>query len=317
MPRQSQIIQPSQDELLRALTAGQTQFDPTQISKGVIQGEDLANTILKNKQAQEDRVRTLAEKIKQAKMQKDFARQVGAGDEGLTTALNLDPAQGTRQYLEQKFTERAAKAPKTPTYTKIGETEDEIILADLSDPSKQFRVKAPGVGKTGKSGGDPKLARDREVKRASTIIAKANEALGKIGMSTTGAGGLLAKVPQTEARNLKGVLDTIKANLGFAELEKMRQASPTGGALGQIAVKELDFLQSVEGSMDQLQDPEQVTKVVTEIRDSYQRWLDAVNQSNQAPGNPGSPAPTGNPGTTTPNIDVNALGTALGLPRKR
>lgn len=76
---QSQIRQPSQEELLRAFTAGQTPFDPTQAARGVIQGEDLASTILKNKQAQEDRVRALADKIAQAKKEANFVKNVQAG----------------------------------------------------------------------------------------------------------------------------------------------------------------------------------------------------------------------------------------------
>lgn len=75
----SQIRQPSQEELLRAFTAGQTPFDPTQAAKGTILGEDLAATILKNKQAQEDRVRQLAEKIAQAKKEAAFVKGVQAG----------------------------------------------------------------------------------------------------------------------------------------------------------------------------------------------------------------------------------------------
>lgn len=76
---QSQIHQPTQEDLLRALTAGQTPFDPTQISKGVIAGQDLADTILKGKNAQEDRIRLLSEKIAQAKKEKNFVSGVQAG----------------------------------------------------------------------------------------------------------------------------------------------------------------------------------------------------------------------------------------------
>lgn len=76
---QSQIRQPSQEDLLRVLMAGQAPFDPTQAAKGTIAGQDLAETILKGKQAQEDRVRTLSEKIAQAKKEKTFVKGVQAG----------------------------------------------------------------------------------------------------------------------------------------------------------------------------------------------------------------------------------------------
>lgn len=76
---QSQIHQPTQEDLLRALTAGQGTFDPTLASKGVIAGQDLADTILKGKQSQEDRVRQLAEKIAQAKKESAFVKGVQKG----------------------------------------------------------------------------------------------------------------------------------------------------------------------------------------------------------------------------------------------
>jgi hypothetical protein len=76
---QSQIRQPSQEELLRAFSAGNTPFDPTLAGKGIAAGEDLASTVLKNKQAQEDRVRQLAEKIAQAKKEQTFVQGVQKG----------------------------------------------------------------------------------------------------------------------------------------------------------------------------------------------------------------------------------------------
>ena len=52
-------------------------------------------------------------------------------------------------------------------------------------------------------------------------------------------------VPGTEAQATAAKLDTIKANIGFDKLQKMRDASPTGGALGQVSERELGFLQSL------------------------------------------------------------------------
>lgn len=300
MTRQSQIIQPSQKDLLRALTAGQGGIDTSPAVQGVIQGEDLANTILKNKQSQEDRVRALAEKIALVKKQKDFAKTIGGTDTTLTSAAELDPAQASRQYLEQKFTERAAKAPKVPSYSKIGETQDEIILADLTDPSKQFRVKAPGVGKTGRGGGDSALALQTEKDRAKVIINKAKDALSKVGPLTTGMGSAIADVPLigrgSQAKDLASTVDTIKANLGFEQLAKMRQASPTGGALGQIAVRELEFLQAAVANLNPDQSEDQVRSNLNEVITRYQNWLDAVE--GREPGNAPGTAPAGNPGSS-------------------
>jgi len=52
------------------------------------------------------------------------------------------------------------------------------------------------------------------------------------------------------ARAIYNAINTVKANIGFDRLQEMRNASPTGGALGQVAVQELEMLQAVLGSLD-------------------------------------------------------------------
>jgi hypothetical protein len=116
---------------------------------------------------------------------------------------------------------------------------------------------------------------------AKVVLGKVDSALSKVGGFTAGWGGLLANVPGTKARSLQADIDTIKANLGFAELAKMREQSPTGGALGQVAVKEISFLQSTIANLDQLQDPQSLRKSLNEIKASYNRWLDAVKKGEQ------------------------------------
>ena len=51
------------------------------------------------------------------------------------------------------------------------------------------------------------------------------------------------------------VLKTIKANIGFDRLQQMRDASPTGGALGQVSEMENKLLQATQGSLEQGQSP--------------------------------------------------------------
>jgi hypothetical protein len=53
------------------------------------------------------------------------------------------------------------------------------------------------------------------------------------------------------------MLDTIGANMGFEQLQAMRAASPTGGALGNVTERELELLQAVQGSLQQSQSREQ------------------------------------------------------------
>lgn len=99
--------------------------------------------------------------------------------------------------------------------------------------------------------------------RASRNISTLQEALKLVDWTTTGAVGSQArKVPGTAAYNLERLIETAKANAGFQELNDMRQASPTGGALGQVAVQELKYLQSTISNLDTGQSPAAVRKQI-------------------------------------------------------
>jgi hypothetical protein len=77
----------------------------------------------------------------------------------------------------------------------------------------------------------------------------------------------LGGVKGTGAYNLEQKLSPLKAIIGFGELQKMRANSPTGGALGQVSERENQLLQSLYGSMDPGQDPQQFVKSLQDIRD--------------------------------------------------
>lgn len=147
----------------------------------------------------------------------------------------------------------------------------------------------PADIKAGELGAKRERQQQGAIQQADRIISKVDQALKKVGLTSAGVGGsLLNSVPGTEARNLRADLETIKANLGFAELQAMREASPTGGALGAIAVQELIALQSTVASLDQDQGPEQLKQRLGEIRTHYENWKNAVQGVAPASGASGS-----------------------------
>lgn len=134
---------------------------------------------------------------------------------------------------------------------------------------------------------------------ADRVITEVQEARDMVSMGTAGIGGLLSDVPMTPAKDLGAKLTTIKANLGFDRLQQMRDASPTGGALGQVAVQELVALQSTIASLDQKQSPAQLRAALTKIEGHYTKWRNAVIQAQQQ-------GQTG--GSSQPNVvDFNTL----------
>ena len=101
-------------------------------------------------------------------------------------------------------------------------------------------------------------------------------------LPTTGLiGGLLGNVYGTDAFSLRGQLDTIRANVGFEALQRMRAASPTGGALGQVSDAENRLLQSVLGSLNQGQDNAEIATNLNRIREIYLDVLHGVGRPNR------------------------------------
>lgn len=109
--------------------------------------------------------------------------------------------------------------------------------------------------------------------RATRVLNDVDDVINKVTNLTAGIVGKTSeKIPGTPAYNLARNIESIKANIGFNELQSMREASKTGGALGQVAVQELNFLQSVLGSLDIGQSPDQLKKNLEKVKQSVQRW---------------------------------------------
>lgn len=132
-----------------------------------------------------------------------------------------------------------------------------------------------------------------------------DRALGLVGGATAGFGSALAGIPGTPARDLQAALETIKANLGFDELQTMRDNSPTGGALGQVAVQELEALRSTLSSLDQAQSPEALAESLRRVKEiragSLERRRDAFRRTFERQGGRGGAQARGG-GTRTPTI---------------
>lgn len=143
-------------------------------------------------------------------------------------------------------------------------------------PTTQFRRELEQSKKEEKES-KQEVAAQSSIAHATKVLQDVSETKNLVGPLTTGgAGGLLRFLPQTDARKLGNKIQTIKANLGFDRLQQMREASPTGGALGQVAVQEINFLQSVVATLDQLESQDDILNALGKIEEHYSNWLNAV-----------------------------------------
>lgn len=138
------------------------------------------------------------------------------------------------------------------------------------------------------SGKNRAISETAEMK-AKLVTQKVDEALKETGFFSTGlTGEVLGMIPGTSAYDLEATLDTIKANLGFNELQAMRQASPTGGALGQVAVRELEMLQATIASLKKGQSEPKLRSGLEQVKKHYGNWKKAVDAAAAQEGGQGA-----------------------------
>jgi hypothetical protein len=130
-----------------------------------------------------------------------------------------------------------------------------------------------------------------QAKMAAADTVMDNVADAKDLLQKTWGGGITrattSKVPGTDSYTLARRIDTIKANIGFDALAAMREASPTGGALGQVAVQELNYLQSTIANLDIGLPDEELEKSLDAVKRHYDN-IKMVQRGVMPPGYPGS-----------------------------
>lgn len=148
------------------------------------------------------------------------------------------------------------------------------IADNLNANQKLLEAQAAAIGKAAGEAvaNAPKEEKMQQMKMTSSnVINNAiDKAINKSDWWSTGFGAKsLANVGGTDAYNLQKTIDAIRSNIGFDKLQQMREASPTGGALGQVAVQELEMLQSALGSLDIGQSEEQLDATLAAIKKHY------------------------------------------------
>jgi hypothetical protein len=135
-------------------------------------------------------------------------------------------------------------------------TEGQVLVPDSTDPSG-FRVEvAPGS----------KLAQEREKAESSAEVKEGNAAIASDSVTTAatraleaannrllggfGQGVVGGLVPQSNAAEVQRQVNVLKSQAIVSNLQAMRDASPTGGALGAVTAPELELLANQAGALD-------------------------------------------------------------------
>lgn len=107
---------------------------------------------------------------------------------------------------------------------------------------------------------------------------------GMVGQASRGMGG-------TPGYDLNQALEPVRAILSFENLAEMRRNSATGGALGSIAVRELELLSNTVRSLDTAQSEDQLRANLRDVRERLTRTFQAVQAARQEMDNGPDAAP--------------------------
>lgn len=129
-----------------------------------------------------------------------------------------------------------------------------------------------------------KEATQQKADAAAVVVQDADRAMQIVknaATPTTGLGGsLMSHIGGTAANDLRNLVDTLKANAAFDRLQAMRNASPTGGALGNVSDTEGRLLAAAIGALDQSQSKEQLVDNIKRVKNIY---LDIIHGPENGP----------------------------------
>jgi hypothetical protein len=218
----------------------------------------------------------------------EYIERTGDAKGGMKMAMEADQyVTGSGKEMEEQFGIKGLIPNKPYRYNKLTKKVEGVgggdTIFEATKPSKGMQFIRDDSGKILYEEPIPRKLSPEAAKTKATsnvLVMDEMDRLLKLvedspGM-TTGFGTWLSGIPTTDARNAQRLADTIKGNIGFDRLQRMREESPTGGALGQVAVQELQALQSTMGSFDLGQDAETVKYNLNRLKQQYARTMLAL-----------------------------------------
>ncbi len=229
-----------------------------------------------------------------ARGREDLANLVKSGAITAQQAANvlLTPSKDNRIAL-QKRAELAGLVPGTPEYQTFmlqGGVSSGGAPAQFGSIPQGYQL-VEGVDEAGNKSysmqpvpGGPLDTTKSDIATLETKSTSGTTVLGDIqemkrkvnenpSMTTGLVGSVLKKFGGTGALDVDQLGETIRANIGFDRLQRMRDESPTGGALGQVAVQELEALQASLGSLNTSQSSDQLLRNLERLENQYRQSM--------------------------------------------
>lgn len=258
---------------------------------------------------QKEQLGTVIGNLNIPKSQKDFILSLNQASQADVVSKLMFPVnpKETSAIQEYKFAQNQGYEGTFTDFKNLNKQVTNINLGpqgqDFGDPPKDTAWQRDKEGKVvmDERGipialpiqGTPTFAKQQKVltqekKSGEEVVVTGGVVLGNINqiknaienstLPTTGLGGqILRNIGGTAALDINKLIDPIQASIGFDRLQRMREASPTGGALGQVSERELDLLMATLSSLDQAQSEEQFLQSLNKVETRYKNIIKKFN----------------------------------------
>lgn len=193
--------------------------------------------------------------------EKEFEQESATFDKYRTMALEADNPDDAEMYAQ-----RAARAKQrmdaltvdkvnmataaNTSRERIGEAKNTTTLQNTREKAKAVMAAAEGQARSAV------IESQRQSDQLGTLI---DDSIDRATLLTASfPGHFISKLSGTEAKDLKQQLSTITGNIAIQTLNAMRQASKSGGAMGNVSDADISLLKGVLGSLESDQTVEQL-----------------------------------------------------------
>jgi len=232
---------------------------------------EMSNRMLRSVMYNDPYAQASAERVARMEAKPDFNRAVsdserrGTGEMSMADATKLTGGDrdAARAIIERQrqgrdpMTGQVVKDQGELTFDqKLAQNKFDFDVAKFS--FEQEKEASDATTALRKSEEAAKYAVRDTLRQNENVMRKAQRAGQNIGFTTTGAtGALFGMIPGTGAYDQKATVETLQADAAFSTLQRMRDASKTGGALGNVSERELDLLMGAVGNLKIGQSEEQ------------------------------------------------------------
>lgn len=203
--------------------------------------------------------------------------QAMAPEEDYTLGAGEQRMRGGRVLASAPFKPEPEQGPDLPTGMRMGANGQPEWIPGYIEAQEKLR----SAGASRINVGVQDQQRENELQRAETGVQDIERIFSLMDdggpLPDVELGSWLKNIVGTDAHNIDRLLVGIKGGIAVDQLQAMRAASPTGGALGNVTERELEMLQSLRGSLDQGQRAPQ-------FRDNLARYQNALLDVIHGPG---------------------------------